>query len=63
MADPNQPDMAEFLKVLAARHSAMNRIGEAEEVANAITWLCSDGASFVNGTVLTIDGGNTTSLY
>jgi A-factor type gamma-butyrolactone 1'-reductase (1S-forming) len=63
MIDPNQPDMVEFLKVVAARHSAMNRIGEAEEVANAIIWLCSDRASFVNGSVLTIDGGNTTSLY
>jgi A-factor type gamma-butyrolactone 1'-reductase (1S-forming) len=48
---------AEHYKLLTARHSGMNRLGKAEEVANGIVWLCSDEASFVNGAVLTIDGG------
>jgi NAD(P)-dependent dehydrogenase (short-subunit alcohol dehydrogenase family) len=41
----------------------MNRLGHAEEIASAITWLCSDAARFVNGTVLPVDGGATSRLY
>jgi NAD(P)-dependent dehydrogenase (short-subunit alcohol dehydrogenase family) len=37
----------------------MDRLGTAEEVADAICWLCSDGASFVTGEALTMDGGYT----
>jgi NAD(P)-dependent dehydrogenase (short-subunit alcohol dehydrogenase family) len=35
----------------------MNRMGSAGEVAAAIAWLCSDGASFITGEGLTIEGG------
>jgi NAD(P)-dependent dehydrogenase (short-subunit alcohol dehydrogenase family) len=33
------------------------RFGQPEEVAQAVVWLCSDAASHVTGTSLTIDGG------
>lgn len=33
------------------------RITQPEEVANAVLWLCSDAASYVNGHSLMIDGG------
>ncbi len=33
------------------------RLGEPQEVANAVVWLCSDAASFTNGATLTVDGG------
>ncbi len=37
------------------------RIGEAEDVANAVVWLASDASDYVHGATLFIDGGM--SLY
>lgn len=36
----------------------MGRLGTAEEVAQAVVWLCSDGASYVNGVALLVDGSS-----
>ena len=41
---------------LANRHP-LGRIGQPEEVANAVLWLCSSDASFVTATDLEVDGG------
>jgi NAD(P)-dependent dehydrogenase (short-subunit alcohol dehydrogenase family) len=41
---------------LVALHP-IGRIGTPDEVANAVLWLCSDGASFVLGHALSVDGG------
>jgi NAD(P)-dependent dehydrogenase (short-subunit alcohol dehydrogenase family) len=38
------------------------RLGEAGEVADVIAWLLSPQASYVNGIVLTIDGGETAGI-
>ena len=48
-----QPKMAEGLKKAAV----MNRLGEPNEIAEAVTFLSSDRASFITGQVLSVDGG------
>ncbi len=44
-------------EALATMHP-MGRMGRPEEIAAAVTWLCSDEASFVTGHTLVVDGGN-----
>ena len=63
MVEPYLEVAPDFIKGLTLRHSTMNRLGEAEEIAEAIAFLLSDAASFVNGATLTLDGGDTTRLY
>ena len=48
-----QPRIAEGLKKAAV----MNRLGEPDEIAEAVTFLASDRASFITGQILSVDGG------
>lgn len=45
-----------------AQQSPMQRIAEPKEVAEAITFLASDRASYINGINIPVDGGRTKSL-
>ncbi|MDE1164206.1 MAG: SDR family oxidoreductase [Pseudomonas sp.] len=51
-ADPRKADFA------AAMHP-VGRIGTVAEIASAVLYLCSDGASFTTGQALAVDGGAT----
>jgi len=42
-----------------AKHVPIARAGRPEEIASAVLWLCSPGASYVVGHALTVDGGMT----
>ncbi|MER6947270.1 SDR family NAD(P)-dependent oxidoreductase [Nonomuraea sp. NPDC000554] len=42
---------------LAGQATPMGRVGQAEEVAATVVWLCSDQAPFITGVTLPIDGG------
>ncbi len=48
-----QPKIAEGLKKAAV----MGRLGEPEEIAEAVAFLSSDRASFITGQLLSVDGG------
>jgi NAD(P)-dependent dehydrogenase (short-subunit alcohol dehydrogenase family) len=48
----------EVRQMLESAHP-MGRIGQPEEIASAVVWFCSDGASFVTGQTVPIDGGYT----
>ena len=43
--------------VIASRRQLIGRLGEPEEVAQAVVWLCSDQASLVIGTAMPVNGG------
>ncbi|MGE0860592.1 MAG: SDR family oxidoreductase [Gammaproteobacteria bacterium] len=57
MAQSAQDDQA--IREIMIRKHATGRLGQAEEVAAAVLWLCSPGASFVHGHALAVDGGYT----
>jgi 3-oxoacyl-[acyl-carrier protein] reductase len=44
---------------LAGQHNVQNRVGEPEEIAAPVCFLLSDEASFITGTLLVVDGGET----
>jgi NAD(P)-dependent dehydrogenase (short-subunit alcohol dehydrogenase family) len=51
-SDPSKKEM--MLDIVA-----MRRLGEPEDIAEAVIWLCSDAASFITGLVMPVDGGMT----
>jgi NAD(P)-dependent dehydrogenase (short-subunit alcohol dehydrogenase family) len=50
-------DGARRLGIAMVAENPTGRLGSPAEVAEAVVWLCSDAASFVNGQTLTVDGG------
>lgn len=55
MTDPLIKDPA--MKKRIEGMTPMGRMGTADEIAEAVIWLCSDKASFVTGQALAVDGG------
>ncbi len=48
------------VEAAAAQYAAaipLGRIGDPDEIARAVVWLCSDAASYITGHTLAVDGG------
>ena len=48
-----QPEIVDAI----TQREPIGRMGQPEEIAGAVVWLCSDEASFVIGATLAVDGG------
>jgi 3-oxoacyl-[acyl-carrier protein] reductase len=49
--------LSEEATSLMLQNTPLGRLGDAEDVAGAVRFLCSDEASFITGAVLLVDGG------
>jgi NAD(P)-dependent dehydrogenase (short-subunit alcohol dehydrogenase family) len=58
-ASGGDPEGAATVEDQLAQTIALGRIGEPEEAAEAVLWLCSDAASYVTGHSMIVDGGLT----
>ena len=56
MLERTAEENKQFVETLKSMHP-IGRIGDPEEIANAVVWLLSDKASFVLGHTLLVDGG------
>ena len=52
----SEPDPAAARQGIARRHP-LGRLAEPEDIAGACAWLASPDAAFVNGQLITVDGG------
>jgi 3-oxoacyl-[acyl-carrier protein] reductase len=49
--------LPEDVTAMMLQNTALGRLGDPEDVAGAVRFLCSDDAAFVTGVVLLVDGG------
>jgi NAD(P)-dependent dehydrogenase (short-subunit alcohol dehydrogenase family) len=56
LAEAGMTEDEEMRAQIEAMHPA-GRLGDPEEVASAVAWLCSGGSSFVTGAAYDVDGG------
>ncbi|MBA0767930.1 hypothetical protein Gotri_016776 [Gossypium trilobum] len=55
--EADAPFVEEFLRLIAG--TAMPRMGEPEEISSMVAFLCLPAASYINGQVISVDGGYT----
>lgn len=57
IATPFTADLPQEIKDQLTSLTPIRRFAQAEEVAEAVVWLCSDAASYMVGAALAVDGG------
>jgi 3-oxoacyl-[acyl-carrier protein] reductase len=50
-------EISEEMRSLMLQNTPLGRLGEPEDVAGAVRFLCSDAAAYITGEVLLVDGG------
>ena len=50
-------EISEEMRSLMLQNTPLGRLGDPEDVAGAVRFLCSDDAKFITGEVLLVDGG------
>ena len=54
---------SEEAKAKIMMRTPMKRLGQPSEIAEVVAWLASDGASYITGEIVTVDGGRMTLNY
>ena len=57
--DTTDPVEEQIARKESGEHIPMGRVAEAHEIARAVLFLASEDASYITGTALVVDGGNT----
>lgn len=55
--NPTGENISNLLIQDMENNTPLRRSANPEEIANVVTWLCSDEASFITGTNIVVDGG------
>jgi 3-oxoacyl-[acyl-carrier protein] reductase len=50
-------EISEEMRALMLQNTPLGRLGEPEDIAGAVRFLCSDEATYITGEVLLVDGG------
>jgi 3-oxoacyl-[acyl-carrier protein] reductase len=50
-------EISDEMRALMLQNTPLGRLGEPEDVAGAVRFLCSDAAAYITGEVLLVDGG------
>ena len=54
--EPTEEELKEMEEQMLSG-TPLGRLGKLSEVADLVVYLCSDEASYVSGTIVSIDGG------
>jgi 3-oxoacyl-[acyl-carrier protein] reductase len=49
--------LSEEIRKKMSEQVALNRLGDPQDIANAVSFLASDKAGYITGTVLHVNGG------
>jgi NAD(P)-dependent dehydrogenase (short-subunit alcohol dehydrogenase family) len=60
---PFMGDLPDHAREWAIESVPMKRLGQPDDVAEVVAWLCSDAARFITGAIIPVDGGINAKMY